>query len=108
MGEANSPVRTGVSHTAQIVCFEQCAKNGLSHLCSKRQALHKQLVARLATPSALPPFSPEVVAQFRTMLEQGLESLVPKWDWSIPPDQPMCLHALQSISEAMHDLDVDL
>ena len=66
--------------------------------------LHKQVVAHFHQHQVDPPFPEKLVQEFR----DSLDTLLPiphKLDWQVREDQPLCLHALSSISEYMDDAD---
>ena len=67
-----------------------------------QSGLHKQIVAHFQQHH--PPFSEKLVQEFR----DSLDTLIPlqhKLDWQVRADQPLCLHALSSLSDYMDDAD---
>ena len=72
-----------------------------------QRGLHKQILGHFAQERTEAPFSDELVKEFR----ESLNSLLPlpdRLDWQVRADQPLCLHALQSISRLMGDPDIEL
>ena len=72
-----------------------------------QQNLHKKLTAHFIQKKTDPPFSDDLVNEFR----QSLDSLLPlsqPLDWQIRADQPLCLHALAQMGRYMNDPDVHL
>ena len=69
------------------------------------QRLDKQVVAAFQTGKDEPPFSSIQLAPFRELLEEFLlaQGTVP--DWSVPADQPICLHVLKQLCQCMDDPD---
>lgn len=72
-----------------------------------QQQLHKHLTQRLRSASSDPPFDDALVHIFRDSLQRCLTD-VSHWDWSVDPDQPFCLHAMQALSELMQGPDIHL
>ena len=52
-----------------------------------------------------PPFSDAQLQPFKTLLEEFLLAQGVEPDWSIPPDQQLCLHILQQLCRCMDDPD---
>ena len=69
------------------------------------QKLHLVLAQRLQTCSSLAPFDEKQVQHFRTLFEQRFPQQL---DWHVREDQPLCLTALQSVSQFMRDPDIYL
>lgn len=70
-----------------------------------KHELHHRLQQRLAVTSSAPPFDEAIISQFRSILD----SLSPTpMDWSVPAEQPFCLHALHALSHWIQDADVNL
>ena len=69
------------------------------------QRLDKQAVAAFQTGKDEPPFSSIQLAPFRELLEEFLlaQGTIP--DWSVPADQPICLHVLKQLCQCMDDPD---
>ena len=71
------------------------------------RGLHKQIVGHFQQQRTEAPFSDELIQEFR----ESLNSLLPipePLDWRVRDDQPLCLHALHSISRFMGDPDTEL
>ena len=62
--------------------------------------LHKEFVAHMEQQKPDPPFSEDCIEKFR----EAFSSWIPT-DWSVRPHQPMCLNALQHLSQHVHDPD---
>ena len=62
--------------------------------------LRKEFVAHIEQQRPDPPFSEDCVEKFR----EAFSSWIPT-DWSVRPHQPMCLNALQHLSQHVHDPD---
>ena len=69
--------------------------------------LHKFIVGHFQRQQVDPPFSEDLVQQFRASLDTLLPLDKPL-DWQVRADQPLCLHALQAISHHMNDPDRNL
>ena len=68
---------------------------------------HKLITAHFLHKRTDPPFSDEIVNQFRSSLD-SLLPLPSNLDWQVRDDQPLCLHALAALSNLMGDPDVHL
>ena len=62
------------------------------------QGLHKEFIAHMEQQKPNPPFSEECISSFRDSFSAWLPV-----DWSVRPDQPMCLAALQTLSHKLQD-----
>ena len=72
-----------------------------------KHGLHKFIVGHFQRQQVDPPFSEDLVQQFRASLDTLLPLGRPL-DWQVRADQPLCLHALQAISHHMNDPDRNL
>ena len=71
------------------------------------QKLHMQIVSHFQQQKTDPPFSEEIIQEFR----DSLDSLLPlptTLNWHVREDQPLCLQALHAISQYMQDPDTQL
>ena len=67
----------------------------------------KRVMVHLANRSQSPPYPDALAQAFRTSLNDLLPT-PQAFDWSIRPDQPLCLSALATLSRLMEDKDVHL
>ena len=65
--------------------------------------LHKEFLAHMDQQKSTLPFSEECIGRFRDAFAAWLPV-----DWSIRPDQPICLAALQSLSQKLHAPDSEV
>ena len=75
----------------------------MKHIISNRW--HLRLMAHLEQHINSPIFSPSEVQQFRESLEKLVTSRGFTADWTIPADQPLNLHFLQTLSTLCDDPD---
>ena len=67
------------------------------------QGLHKEFLAHTEQERPTPPFSEECISRFRDSFSEWLPV-----DWSIRHDQPICLAALKTLSQKIHDPDSEV
>ena len=87
-------------------CFQTLRKNFFRTIMSQR--LDQVILRAFNNRQAEPPFSAEQLQPFRAFLDEFLLAQGIQPDWSIPPDQQLCLHILQQLCLVMHDPDVSL
>lgn len=68
----------------------------------------KRLLAHIAAQSNDPLFTDSEIQDFRGHIDNLLKQYSYTPDWSIPDDQPLCLHILQKISAILQDPDDQL
>ncbi|CAE7790036.1 unnamed protein product, partial [Symbiodinium necroappetens] len=74
-----------------------------------RQGCHAGAQSRLLSPKEESLLSAEDIARVQSIFGNWLqEQTGNSVDWSIPPDQPYCLHAFSALSSALHDCDISL
>ena len=86
--------------------FADPRKRWMTHIINHRW--DKRLLAHIAAQHIQPLFSDEEVDIFRKDINRFLESADRSPDWSIPPDQPLCLYILQQLSSILRDPDDQL
>ena len=86
--------------------FAAIRKTWMSQIISHRW--DKRLLAHIAAQHNQPLFSDEEVEMFRADINDFLAQVGQSPDWSVPQDQPLCLHILQQLSGIMHDPDDQL
>ena len=83
-------------------------RHSLMEFCGQSH-LPSRLRSRLLSPKEESLLSAEDIARvqaiFGTWLQEQTGNSI---DWSIPPDQPYCLHALSALSSALQDCDISL
>ena len=87
-------------------CFQTLRKNFFRSILSAR--LDQTLLRAFNEQQAEPPFSEEQLQPFKRFLDEFLLAQGIQPDWSIPPDQQLCLHILQKLCHCMQDPDSDL
>ena len=87
-------------------CFNTLRKNFFNSILSAR--LDQTLLRAFNEQQAEPPFSDEQLQPFKHFLDEFLLAQGIQPDWSIPPDQQLCLHILQKLCHCMQDPDTDL
>ena len=87
-------------------CFQTLRKNFFQSILSAR--LDQILLRAFNEQQAEPPFSDEQLQPFKRFLDEFLLAQGIQPDWSIPPDQQLCLHILQKLCQCMQDPDNDL
>eukprot|EP00438_Fugacium_kawagutii_P000882 Skav218514 [mRNA] locus=scaffold1564:342744:345770:+ [translate_table: standard] len=71
--------------------------------------LHHAVAQRFLEPSPELPLSEDQLLPFRgTLHEFCVAANQPAFDWTVPPGQPFCLHALQQIATFLDDPDCAL
>ena len=83
--------------------FGEVRRFWMKHIISNRW--HLRLMAHLEQHINSPIFSPSEVQQFRESLEKLVTSRGFTADWTIPADQPLNLHFLQTLSTLCEDPD---
>ena len=86
--------------------FRTLRHNWMSHIIQCK--LDRKLLACFARQDPNPPFSTEELLPFRKWLVEFLEAQGVHVDWSIPDDQPMCLHVLHAVQKLLQDKDTAL
>lgn len=86
--------------------FQVLRQHWIQQILSQR--LDKQLTNHFYNRIDSPPFSDEQLQPFRRWLEEFLEAHGELPDWSVPSDQPMHLHILQSLQRITEDPDTSL
>lgn len=86
--------------------FAVLRKNWMNHIISHQ--FDKQVFAMISAGHDGPPLSDQDLTPLRAQLEEFLLSQGVYPDWSIPPDQPMCLFILQAWCNLMNDADESL
>ena len=87
-------------------CFQVLRKNFFKQIMQDR--LDQVILRAFQDRQDQPPFSPEQLAPFKVFMDEYLmaQGLVP--NWTVPPDQNLCLHILQHMCVCMGDPDVHL
>ena len=86
--------------------FSDLRKKWMSRIINHRW--DKRLLAHIAAQHNQPLFSEEEVEIFRQDISVFLSGADKCPDWSLPPDQPLCLYILQQISSILGDPDDQL
>ena len=86
--------------------FQVLRRNFFKEIMAKR--LDLQILRAFHDRQSEPPFTPEQLHPFRAYVEEFLMAHGFQPDWSIPPDQQLCLHILQRLCECMQDPDTAL
>ena len=86
--------------------FRQIRRPWMQHIMNNKW--HLRTLAHMEQRVNTPIFSDEEVSQFRKSLDDIAESHGYCMDWSIPPDQPINLHALKVLSSICNDAGTTL
>ena len=86
--------------------FQTLRKNFFREIMDKR--LDRQIMGAFHNRQNDPPFTPEQLLPFKVCVEEFLMAQGFQPDWSVPPDQQLCLHILQRLCECMQDTDRSL
>ena len=82
-------------------CFNTLRKNFFNSILSAR--LDQTLLRAFNEQQSEPPFSDEQLQPFKRFLAEFLLAQGIQPDWSIPPDQQLCLHILQKLCQCMQE-----
>ena len=83
-------------------------RHSLMEFCGKSH-LPSRLRSRLMSPKEESLLSADDIARLQSIFGNWLqEQTGNSVDWSIPQDQPYCLHALSALSSALQDCDMSL
>ncbi len=85
--------------------FADVRKRWMAHIINNRW--DERLLAHIAAQHNQPLFSDEVDF-FCKEINRFLASSAMSPDWSVPPDQPLCLYILQQLSSILNDPDDQL
>eukprot|EP00435_Cladocopium_sp_Y103_P059010 s698_g21.t1 len=87
-------------------CFQVLRKNFFHQIMQNR--LDQVLLRAFSERQDKPPFEMEQLIPFRRFLDEFLlaQGLTP--DWTVPPDQQLCLYILQQLCQCMQDPDTSL
>lgn len=86
--------------------FQVLRKNFFRQIMESR--LDQTILRAFNERQSEPPFSEEQLNPFRAFINEFLLAQGIQPDWSIPPDQQLCLHILQQLCSCMLDPDVHL
>ena len=86
--------------------FQVLRKNFFREIMSQR--LDLQVLKAFRAGHSDPPFSQDQLLPFKKFVEEFLMAQGFQPDWSIPPDQQLCLHVLQRLCQCMQDPDTAL
>ena len=86
--------------------FKDFRQHWMQQICILK--LHKEIATHFSQQRPEPPFTDDLVNQMRSSIEQFLAAHNVHTDWTIPPNQPLCLHVLQALSRVMQDPDIEL
>ena len=83
--------------------FQALRRNFFREIMAKR--LDLQIMCAFRDRQTEPPFSPGQLQPFKDFVDEFWMSQGIQPDWSIPPDQQLCLHILQQLCQCMQDPD---
>ena len=86
--------------------FQVLRRNFFREIMDKR--LDLQIMRAFRDRQSDPPFTDDQLQPFRAFVEEFLMAQGFQPDWSIPPDQQLCLHILHRLCQCMQDPDMSL
>ena len=86
--------------------FQVLQRNFLKEIMAQRLGL--TIMRAFQERQSDPPFSSDQLKPFKLFVEEFLLAQGIQPDWSVPPDQQLCLHILQTLCTCMQDPDTEL